>query len=40
MAETFSIASLAILPNCPVAIISFFFPPEVTSASIGNTIPD
>ena len=40
IADTFLIASFAISPNFPVAINSAFFPPGVTSDSIGNTIPE
>jgi len=40
IAETLVIASLAISPNLPVAIIWCFLPPTVTSDSIGNNIPE
>src|SRR3989339_456190 len=39
-AETFFTASFAISPSFPVATNSVFFPPGVTSDSIGNTIPE
>jgi len=40
IAETFFIASFAISPSFPVAIISDSFPPGVTSDSIGRMIPE
>jgi len=40
IAETFFIASLAILPSCPVATNSVLFPPGATTDSMGRTIPD
>ena len=40
MADTFLMASLAISPSFPVAIISAFLPPAVTSDSIGRSIPE
>ena len=40
IADTFFIASFAIAPSFPVAINSAFFPPYVTSDSIGKTIPE
>ena len=40
MAATFFIASFAISPNFPVAIISDSFPPGVTWLSIARIIPE
>ena len=40
IAETFFMASFAMSPNLPVAIISLSFPPGVTSDSIGRIIPE
>jgi len=40
IAETFFIASFAISPSLPVAIISLSLPPGVTWLSIGKIIPE
>ena len=40
IAVTFFIASFAISPSFPVAIISLSFPPGVTSDSIGRIMPE
>ncbi len=40
IADTLCIASFAIVPSLPVAIICFLFPPGASSLSIGKTIPE